>query len=191
MLHSRSDQILAVVEYPSLNESFRKPCPDSFTAAISPDGRLLAMSYRGDVFVYDVDLGEQIAESIGHHSETINDLRFGPKGDWIATTSDDRTVRLWDFRSQEPPALLGAHPNGVPRALAVSMDGRTLLTNSRSGEVWSWSVQASQKLFPICRAESGYKETLLSADDSTLATVDETGLIVWYAITTGDVDSGK
>jgi WD40 repeat protein len=162
MLHSRSDRILAVVEYPSLSVIFQKPCPRSFTAAISPDGRLLAMSDQGDVFVYDVVLGERIAESMTHHAETINDLRFNSEGS---------------------PLLFGAHPGGVPTALAVSADGRTLLTSSRSGEVWAWSVPARQKLFPVCRAESGYRETLLSADDSTLAVVDQTGSIAWYAVT--------
>jgi WD40 repeat protein len=183
MLHSRSDRILAVVEYPSLSVIFQKPCPRSFTAAISPDGRLLAMSDQGDVFVYDVVLGERIAESMTHHAETINDLRFNSEGNWLATTSDDRTVKLWNFRSQGSPLLFGAHPGGVPTALAVSADGRTLLTSSRSGEVWAWSVPARQKLFPVCRAESGYRETLLSADDSTLAVVDQTGSIAWYAVT--------
>ncbi len=191
LMHSRSDRVLAVVEYPSMREILRKPCPDSYTAAISSDGRQLAMSFQGDVFVHDLDSGELIAESKDHHYETINDLRFGPQGRWIATISDDRTVRLWNFRSSEPPALLGAHPNGVPKGLWISADGRTLITHSRSGEVWAWSVMARQKLFPICRSDSGYKESALSADDSTLVTVDGEGKIDWYTFTDRHGDAKK
>lgn len=187
MLHSRRSKIALVVDYPSMQTLFQTPCPDSNTSALSADGRTLAVSSFRNVSVHDVDSGRTIARSPNHHTETINDLRFGPTDGheerWLATISDDRTIRLWNPWHAPPSELIGVHPDGVPQSLAISSDGRTLLTSSRSGEVWCWNVPARQKLFTVAQASAGYLDSLLYADDSTLVTLDQLGQIRWLQIT--------
>jgi len=85
------------------------------------------------VKVYQVDTGRLVAESSGQHQETVTDLRFGTQDQWIATTSDDRTVKKWNPCNGSEPELISVHPDGVPRGLSIASDGRTLLTDSRHG----------------------------------------------------------
>jgi WD40 repeat protein len=182
LLCSRKNDVAIVVDTAEILVLLQTPCPDAYTGALSPDGRFLATSHRGDVLVYSVDSGELVKESTGHHSETINDLRFGPDGQWLVTCSDDRTIRLWRPWQDAESELIGVFPNGVPRAISLSRDGRTLISCARSGEVWTFNVPARQKLFAIARNSVGYADSQLSADDSTLVTLHCDGSLFWVRL---------
>lgn len=182
MLFSRSDSVAVVVEYPSWERRFQAECPDAYAGSLSSDGRYLATSCRGDVRVFEVDSRQLVAESQDHHGETINDIRFGPRDDWIATTSDDRAIKIWNPWDGKAPQLIGVHPEGVPRGLSISSDGRTLLTDSKNAAIWAWSVPAKQKLFPIAKSSEGFWFSELSAKDRLLAYVEVGGRLRWLAV---------
>ncbi|QEF96123.1 Serine/threonine-protein kinase PknB [Stieleria maiorica] len=188
LLFSRTDDVLVVVERPGLEIVFRASCPDAYTADLTPDGNHLVTSYRGDVMVYHVDSGDLIRTSLRHHSETIADLKFDSNGRHVVTSSDDRTIRIWDPWSDAPGELIGVFPGGVPRTLALSQDDRTLFSVSRSGEAWGFNVPARQKLFPIMKARGEFFDCRLSGDDSVFVTLQEGGLIHWITLS-GDFNS--
>jgi eukaryotic-like serine/threonine-protein kinase len=179
MLFSRTNDLVVVTQYPSMKVLFQASCPSSNTASISPDGNYLATSEQRAMTVYKVDTGEVAARSLNHHTETINDIHFGPGGDWIATTSDDRSIRIWNPWADSPPELVGIHPGGVPRSLSVSSDGKTLITSGRNGQVWLWNVPARQKLFKIAEQPVGYLQSDLSDNDRILITLEQDGRIRW------------
>jgi WD40 repeat protein len=51
------------------------------------------------------------------HSAAVNVVVFSPHRPWLASGSDDRTLRLWDTRTGHPLAVLQAHAKPV-RAIA-------------------------------------------------------------------------
>lgn len=182
MLHSRTSSQLAVVDYPSLQLRFQVGCPESFAADLSTDGRTVAFNYRRNVLLYDVDSGTPIGESQRHHRESINDLRFDPTGRWLASASDDNTIHIWNLQDGTPPELVGVHPEGAPKTLAISSDGRTLLAASLSGDVWCWNLPVRQKLFSLTRCDEGIRNSLLSRNDSVLVMLDSAGMIRWLRL---------
>jgi len=40
------------------------------------------------------------------HKEKVTDVAFSPDGAWVATTSDDHTIRIWDARDGQALAVL-------------------------------------------------------------------------------------
>ena len=67
-----------------------------FTAAFSPDGRLVAVA-TGDrvVRVWNADTGKEIAVLKGHRG-AVHLVSFSSEGRWLATASpEDPTPRLW------------------------------------------------------------------------------------------------
>ncbi len=76
------------------------------------------------------------------HTQGVNFVSFSPDGRWVATVSDDRTVRLWNARSGEM-RLLGSHDDEVWRT-TFSPDGRWLATTGKDRTLRLWSVETGE-----------------------------------------------
>jgi WD40 repeat protein len=101
------------------------------TVAFSPDGDTLAFSDGDDgtVRLLDVRTHRQLGSALpaGAGNPIVRAVAFTPDGKTLATADDDGQVRLWDVAShtQLGPALAGGN-GGLPPALAISPDGRSL-----------------------------------------------------------------
>ena len=90
-------------------------------SALSPDGSLFATSDGSTVTVRDVRGGA--AARVLAPSVRVDAMAFSPDGSLLVSTSQDRTLHLWDTRTGESLAVLqveGADPSFPP-------DGRTLI----------------------------------------------------------------
>ena len=71
-----------------------RPAP---SAAVSPDGRLLAQSRsNGAVSLYDTTTGKEIEQYKGHQG-SVDALAFAPDGKTFTTVSRDTTGLIWDL----------------------------------------------------------------------------------------------
>ncbi|WP_169800327.1 WD40 repeat domain-containing protein [Streptomyces torulosus] len=64
---------------------------------------------------------------------------FSPDGTLLATTADDRTVRLWQVADRTERAVLTGHTNWV-ESCAFSPDGTLLATTGRDQTIRLWHV---------------------------------------------------
>jgi hypothetical protein len=71
---------------------------------------------------------------------------FSPDGRRVATTSEDRTARLWDAETGTEIAVLKGHKNAVLSA-AFSPDGRRVATASSDNTARLWDVSRSEVVF--------------------------------------------
>jgi len=77
----------------------------------APDGRTLATISRefdSAVLLLDPDTGH-VVKKFRPHDLCGAFIRLSPSGRYIATTSDDSSVRLWDMRNLQPPETYGVH----------------------------------------------------------------------------------
>jgi hypothetical protein len=82
-----------------------------------------------------------LRQEAGFHSAPIKGVAVDPAGAWIATCSDDKTIRIWstaDARSLgilRPP--IDAENDGRLYAIAASPDGRILVSGGWTGLAWT------------------------------------------------------
>ena len=90
-----------------------------------------------------------LAKFVGH-SGWVYGVSFSPDGKLIATSSDDRTVRIWRWENgaTSEVAILNGHTATVT-AVAFSPDGKTIATGSDDRSVLVWDVAGQQELLTI------------------------------------------
>ncbi|KAF9903177.1 hypothetical protein BX616_001696, partial [Lobosporangium transversale] len=109
--------------------------------AFSPsDPQMIVGSQQGSINVVDTESGA-VLHTLEGHTEGISAAAYTPDGRYIATSSDDMTVRLWDPRSFRCLAV-APHPGGYPQTLAwnVSEEGYFLVAGSQDASVRMWQV---------------------------------------------------
>jgi WD40 repeat protein len=81
---------------------------------------------------------------LGRHDDAIWDLAFSPTGQWLASASHDRIVRLWGLYSGRRHALYG-HTQSVG-TIAFSPDGALLASGSDDQTIRVWSLDDASPL---------------------------------------------
>jgi WD40 repeat protein/serine/threonine protein kinase len=76
------------------------------------------------------------------HTQGVNFVTFSSDGRWLATVSDDRSVRLWNAHTGEM-RLLGSHDDEVWRT-AFSPDGQRLATTGKDRTLRLWNVETGE-----------------------------------------------
>lgn len=77
------------------------------------------------------------------HTQMVTSLSVAPKNDLIMSTSQDRTMRLWDLRVQNAQGLLEV-PSGVPVA-AFDQQGLVLCVGVESGIIKLYDLRSYDK----------------------------------------------
>jgi WD40 repeat protein len=67
-------------------------------------------------------------------------VAFSPDGQYLASGSWDKSIKLWSVQSHKQAAILQEH-SGYVLALAFSADGKYLASGSGDNTVKLWSVQ--------------------------------------------------
>jgi len=75
--------------------------------------------------------------SLKGHTEKVNAVAFSPDGEYIASGSDDKSVKVWNTATGQAMLSLKGHTDSVT-SVAFSPDGTRIVTGSRdkSAKVW-------------------------------------------------------
>lgn len=117
------------------------------TASFSPDGSMLAVagSSRSIHLLRGMPAPDrdQVIELVGH-SAWVNRVSFSPMGHWLASSSDDGNIRLWDLRETPPAAgpVLTGHLDSV-YDIQFIRDGHQLVSCSKDGTLKVWDLASS------------------------------------------------
>ncbi len=121
-----------------------RPVPAPVAAAISPDGRTIAIGSRdGAVSSVDAASGRAHLAAVRQTAQ-IASVAYAQSGRTVATVGDDDTAIVWDPRSGVAAQVLTGPPGQVAGA-AISPDGDTLYTVSQNGVVLEWDLTGDRR----------------------------------------------
>jgi len=111
--------------------------------AVSPDGKTMLIGEGSDVAVWD--LATQSRRGVARqHTAAVLDIAWAHDGRTFVTTSDDRSVIVWDLPSLRPVEMFSGPPGRQVRA-GYSHDGRSLFTAGQDGSVYMWDLTGSRR----------------------------------------------
>ena len=133
---------------------------------------------------------DDFREFKGHEGPT-RVVRFTPDGLTLISCSGwpegDKTIRIWDVKTGKEKHVLRNHTGPVV-SLAVSKDGKKLLSGSHDSTVRVWEIDSGKELrtFTEHGKVAGIAATAFAPDGTTAASGDSNGkLLLWNA------DTGK
>jgi len=138
------------------------------SVAFSSDDRLLASGGEDQAIkLWNVD-GHDLHATLAGHTDTISSVAFAQQT--LVSTSWDGTLRTWDLDALEARGKLVTGPSAVV-ALAVTPDGRRLLTASadRSLTLWKSSAAKGPASVSLGQYRSFPWSAAFSPDGSSLA----------------------
>jgi WD40 repeat protein/transcriptional regulator with XRE-family HTH domain len=160
--------------------------PVGGTAAVSPNGRLLAAAdLKGSIQLFDISnlrrpvpIGSPLLGAV----PLVEVMAFTPNGKVLAEGDDSGEVRLWDVADPSRPLPLArlVRSTGKILGLAVSPDGKVLAAASTDGHVYLWGIgdPAHPKLLATVPRYPGYLfTTAFSPNGKVLAEGGEAGTV--------------
>ena len=180
--------------------------------SFSPDSKILASGSYQKIYLWNAEtgvhlstLGEQINSGKARkfaskilnippsegHTDWIRTLTFSPNGCFLATGSEDKTVRLWDLSKGHEVSFPGRHVDWV-NALSFSPDSRLLASGSEDGQIKLWDawnvftrvsngevlkISMDSEISIVGRHENGVRALGFSSDNRLLASGGEDGTI--------------
>ncbi len=141
---------------------------DVWAVAFSPDGRrALSGGFDKVVRLWDPESGEMLGQFKGH-TDPIFDVAFAPDGRLAYSAGGgynrhgwqngrDFAIHLWDLRTGGAAGRFEGH-NGFVWCIALSPDGRHLLTGGNDKDVILWNTKTRS----LVRRFSGHTERVES-----------------------------
>jgi len=161
---------------------------DIAAIALSPDGRLLAVSAvheRGvdwRIRIWDVVDGE-IVETL---PTAANDLVFTHDGTRLITAHPGARATVWDVASWAPVSEFRGH-SGPLYAVAVTADGATVATSGTSGTILLWDPSTGLERLTLASRGRGVPNLAFSPDGTRLASADVDGNLRIWALELDDL----
>lgn len=140
-------------------DAFLRNCPHENIAVGGQDFTITLLGFQNNKF-------REISRMTGH-TKQVNHIMFSPNGYWLASASDDKSVRLFDGKTGKFVCTLGKgrgkhtgmHINSVYR-LSWSADSRLLISASADTTLKIWDIR-QQKLL---RDLPGHSDVVYGVD---------------------------
>ena len=176
------------------------------SVAFSPDGKTVACAITvgdynpvpylrdSDIYLFDVETGSVLHTITAHkappsagnapkfhptlHTMPVRNIAFSPHGNMLASSSSDKTIRLWHVQTGEHLRVI-IEPTGSAYSLAFSPDGKMLAGGTNSAIIRLWSVQSGAALHELKGHTDGVVTLAFSPDGKILASGSGDGVRLW------------
>ncbi len=142
--------------------------------SVSPDGKSIAAAsgksgFAGEVVLVDAATRSITGKLIGH-DEVVTSVAWKPDGTEIATSSLDKTVRIWDATTLKQKRLIKDHVDAV-YSVAYSHDGRFFASGSGDRTAKVYDAKDYSRMTTLSVHQDGISTVAFGAKGETLWTL--------------------
>jgi WD40 repeat protein/serine/threonine protein kinase len=119
----------------------------------------------------------------GHLAEVIS-VAVSPDGQWVASTSLDRTVKVWELATGRERLTIHGHAGPI-FSVAFSTDGQRLITGSEDKTARVWDAVSGRELLRLEGHTHNVELVAFSRDDRRIVTGDVNRIVRLWDATTG------
>ncbi len=158
-----------------------------FTAlAFNPHSprRMIFGTLDGDLVEWTTD-GRRTALIFAEgHIDKVNSIAFADDQNWMASASDDQTIRIWDLATnaptQSPVQTLQGHEGSVNAVAFAPNNARRLLSASNDNSLILWNVETGEAIARLTGHENWVTSVAFNPDgtQAVSGSVDDT-IILW------------
>ncbi|KAH9740802.1 Notchless protein-like [Citrus sinensis] len=106
--------------------------------------RLVSGSDDFTMFLWEPAVSKQPKTRMTGHQQLVNHVYFSPDGQWVASASFDKSIKLWNGTTGKFVAVFRGHVGPVYQ-ISWSADSRLLLSGSKDSTLKVWDIR-TQKL---------------------------------------------
>ncbi|RCJ33513.1 hypothetical protein A6770_17790 [Nostoc minutum NIES-26] len=118
------------------------------------------------------------------HSGRIHSLSFSPNGKTLASSSADKTIKLWDVATAREIRTLTGHKGRV-NSVSFSRNGQILASSSVDNTVKLWDVATGKEIRALTGHKGRVNSVSFSPDGKTLASSSADKTIKLWDVATG------
>jgi WD40 repeat protein len=162
--------------------------------AYPPNGKTVLTTNGKTAHLWDAATGKPIGAPL-QHKDPINAGAFSPDGKTVVTGGVDETARLWDAATGKPIGTPLQHQSNADmrrrhwpaavRALAVSPDGKTVLTACQDNAAHLWDAATCKPISPPLQHTDSVNNVAFSPDGKTVLTGSSDRTARFWDTTTG------
>ena len=158
--------------------------------AFSPDGKTLAIGggvagRSAFALLFTPETGAKTV--LEGHTDTVYSIVFAPNGESIATSSHDKTARIWNTKTGKERFQLKGHGEAVT-GVAYSGDGKFLYTACMDRSVRRFDADTGTLLRTLSGHDKGINCILPHPDGKRLISVGEEPRLRWWNLERGEVE---
>ncbi len=158
--------------------------PLSYSAlALNPQGNLLAAATGSEIVLYDIRT-RRVSCRFEAHQSGIECLAYSPDSRYLASGSQDQSVKLWDAASGEEVFTLPGHRSQA-RCVAFSRRGQYLAAAGHDRTIRIWDVVTGRAHATLRGHDAAVNALAYAPDNTTLVTADDSGHLKLWDVATG------
>lgn len=143
----------------------------------SPDGKILALGGETAIQTWDPGSGQKI-RTVEAHKGPIRAISFGPNQKYLASASQDGTIKIWEIPAFKEISLLRP-TDGAVTWVGFSPDSRLLVSTSQDKIIRVWAMAREKKTIIPVNSQGLKKNPQFGPQGQYLAAADDQTIFIW------------
>ncbi|MDB9371861.1 serine/threonine-protein kinase [Nodularia sphaerocarpa] len=129
-----------------------------------------------------------LAKTLQGHEHLVLSVAISPDSQILASSGDDRLIKVWNLATGKEIATLKSHWQRV-NVVAISPDGRTLVSGSDDKTIKIWDLPTGELVRTLRGHSDSIQAIAISPDGATLASASDDQTIKLWNMPTGSLRS--